>query len=108
MENKNDMSFDEARAAILRLVDEYYADAEVMKAWGVGRYCRADTGRAVRRLLTKPRMKLRVNYPEEARLLFYAARIARQIAEGDFSSPSDPRVQIYLQTFKGDHIERRQ
>ncbi len=91
-----------AVARLLRLVRAFYADAEVMTAWGsADAYGQIHKEAAA--VIHRFKMKLNRAYPEDRGLQGQADTAAREIAEGKYTSPDDPKLMARWIEYK-DHI----
>ena len=81
---------------VINMIREYYADAEVMAAWGS-----ADEEGQIPFEATKTidqfGHRWRRKKCVEGNLIFHAGISARQIAEGKYSSPDDPALRARLE-----------
>jgi hypothetical protein len=81
---------------VLDMIREYYADPEVMAAWGSADEEGQIPDEAARIIGQFKKRWRRDNFVSGG-LIFTASIAARQIAEGKFSSPDDPSLEAWLE-----------
>lgn len=81
---------------VLDMIREYYADPEVMAAWGSADEEGQIPDEAAQ-VIGHFNKRWRVGHQIKANLTFYAGISARGIAEGRFSSPDDPALHAQLE-----------
>jgi hypothetical protein len=81
---------------VLEMIREYYADPEVMAAWGSADEEGQIPDEAAR-IIGQFRKRWRRDNFVSGGLIFEASIAARQISEGKFSSPDDPALRAWLE-----------
>lgn len=81
---------------VLDMIREYYADPEVMAAWGSAD-AEGQIPDEAAKIISQFKMRWRGDNPTPGGLIFTASIAARQIAEGRFSSPDDPPLRAWLE-----------
>lgn len=81
---------------VLDMIREYYADPEVMAAWGSAD-AEGQIPDEATRIIGQFDKRWQVGHQIKANLIFHAGINARGIAEGRFSSPDDPALHARLE-----------
>ena len=85
---------------VLDMIREYYADPEVMAAWGSADEEGQIPDEATR-VIGQFKRRWRGDNPAPGGLILTASIATRQIAEGKFSSPDDPSLKDWLEKARG-------
>jgi hypothetical protein len=81
---------------VLDMIREYYADPEVMAAWGSADE-EGQIHHEAAQVIDRFRRRWRGDNSAPLWLRFRASIAARQIAEGKYSSPDDPALRAWLE-----------